>query len=105
MKNALPQIRGRVFLSVRQFPFPGRRWTKIPTNDTAHISIDAASSDYHVIAKSKGLWQSPGTIHRFAQQKQTLYREIATPVCGLVRNDMVVGSHRTEQTFFVIVSD
>ena len=34
-------------------------------------------------------WESPGTIHRTAVQKQTSYREIATPVCGLARNDMV----------------
>ena len=41
---------------------------------------------YHVIARSGATWQSPGTIHRNAPQKQTLYREIPTgpPALGMI---------------------
>ena len=38
---------------------------------------------YRVIARSGATWQSPGTIHRNAPQKQTLYWEIPTGLTAL----------------------
>ena len=39
--------------------------------------------DFCVIARSAATWQSPGRIHRNAQQKQTWYREIPTGLTAL----------------------
>ena len=52
-----------------------------------YLTVIAAPQPTLVIARSEATWQSPGIIHDSAQQKQTLYREIATPVCALARND------------------
>ena len=43
-----------------------------------YVSFVATGNDDYVIARPNGPWQSPGTIHRPALQKQTLYWEIAT---------------------------
>ena len=43
-----------------------------------------------------GPWQSPGTIHRNAQQKQTWYREIPTglPALGMTSKFATASNHR-----------
>ena len=48
------------------------------------------TGDYHVIPrKGEALtWESPGTTIRLAVQAGESHQEIATPVCGLARNDI-----------------
>ena len=41
------------------------------------------SLPHHVIARSEATWQSPGSIHGFAEQGLTLYREIPTGLTAL----------------------
>ena len=50
------------------------------------------ATDYHVIAKPEGLWQSPGTKSVSAVQIHGWYREIATSALWPPRNDMVVAT-------------
>ena len=56
----------------------GRKFTKTLVNDIAYVSIIAVRSDYRVIAKPEGLWQSPGARSVSAVQIGGWYQEIAT---------------------------
>ena len=48
------------------------------TYDSVKCALCAVITDYHVIAKPEGLWQSPGTKSVSAVQIGGWYQEIAT---------------------------